>query len=1643
MSKASTPIRRVIKVVSWIVSILVLLFVMLVLAIRTPQVQTRLTGMASSWLESKTGAQLSIDRLFLTFRGDLQIDELLLATPTGDTLVYSHYLEVGASLPSLLEGDIALTRINWRGVVAEIKADASGNFNFQFIIDAFDSGEEQVPEPGNEPIFLELGPISLENIRFRYADDQNKININSFVNQLALVPKKVDLEQLIFHVAHGSIDEAEVEVVQFGVAESSDSDTEVSLLPEIIVDALDIQNIDVRYSSTPDSLDLITHVGEVAIRKAELDLNNSGIIGQLLRIDQSQVTLTSSSQSQPTSAIDSAQEAFAWPEWTVDLGELAVNNTSIDMSLGLADKDPLFIDLNQMDWDLKAVQAAGIHFSPGDIQVDLQSLSILEHNQNLQVDGTLVAGLNQKGIELSALDLSTATSHIRANLNIGYGSFDSLINHPLNSHISAKIEELELGVGDLKQLSFLVSDQPSMALFLKKPIRATGDFQYSTAEVNGSEVELYWSDQTQLQLDGQVLEPWDSSQMSVALSKFRFATRGRDMEAIKTAFDLPVDLPGQVTLAGQLNASMTHLDGTISFKSDEGSADMRIALDDSLSIPVYKSTTNFRNIDLGKWLKTEQLGTISGMLTLSGQGLVLDQMISNARMSIHTIDLLNQRMDSIDIGLSLDSGRYAMDLSISEPSIEAELSGKGEFSTIDKFTTDIQLSLGRFDLHRWQMAEDSILVSSNIDLQLERSTEQNSIALKITDSKFLSATAQHRLKPISIDLTSSEDTIYFDLTSGLFRGDGQVNASIEQLIERSTAWVSDSVTLADFNLDQVFEGLIASANIKFNPTSDQFEQIWPQLDIADTIRLSMAINQAADDYQLTLRAPSTSYKSQQLTNLGIHLFNREDTINYEIGVEEFRSGPAQINQLSANGSYADLKWRNALRIAGSTTSPIIQVDTESRLVGDTVYTHIVPESLRLDSLSWTLPQDNEIVYYDGNLLFHNFLLRHDNDLLEISSTVNAGTESLDLRFEDFQLRTLTSIINATEYPATGEINGFVDINGIENHPTILADLEVKDLVVLEQYIGLLQWKSKSDEANGSLIDLSATSPQLDIKASGSLDQNGMLDLQMKLNKVAMTVIEGFSDGTISKASGYMAGELNITGPDSLPDYKGSIDFRSASFMVTDINAPFSLEDESIRIDNELISFDNFTIRDEQNNILELNGNIRTEDFTDPAFDFQVVGKDFQLLNSTAQDNDLYYGKVAIDINLGVKGRLGAPTVDVTARLNKGSNFTYVLPESQLEIEEREGVVMFFNQNDSSTLKETARVQPKILDIEGVQFRSKLTIDPETNFKMIIDKRSGDYLEIGGEANLDINIDRKGKTTMSGIYTARKGAYEVRLYEIVQRRFEVVPGSRIIWSGDPFKAELDLTAQYNLRTSVKELMEEQVANADPTTKVSSQQDLPFEVLLRIQGSLEQPLMSFRLDMPEGARNELGGNIYARINQINENEDELNKQVFSLIAFNQFLPSAVTNASGSTTSNLAKSSVNQILSSQLNNLSQRYIKGIDVDFNLNSFSDYQTGSLTDRTELSVSIKKALFDDRVIISVGNSVDIEGQTRQTNEWIDDVTIEYLLTEDGRYRLKGFQKNSFDDLVEGQVTITGLSLLFSKEFNQFKNIFNNAEVTK
>ncbi|MBT8295389.1 MAG: hypothetical protein KJO51_03155, partial [Gramella sp.] len=53
--------------------------------------------------------------------------------------------------------------------------------------------------------------------------------------------------------------------------------------------------------------------------------------------------------------------------------------------------------------------------------------------------------------------------------------------------------------------------------------------------------------------------------------------------------------------------------------------------------------------------------------------------------------------------------------------------------------------------------------------------------------------------------------------------------------------------------------------------------------------------------------------------------------------------------------------------------------------------------------------------------------------------------------------------------------------------------------------------------------------------------------------------------------------------------------------------------------------------------------------------------------------------------------------------------------------------------------------------------------------------------------------------------------------------------------------------------------------------------------------------------------------------------------------------------------------------------------------------------------------------------------------------SISYLRDEDGIWRLKGFSRSQYENVIDGQLVVSGIALIFTKEFNKFKNMFEKA----
>ena len=126
--------------------VFLIFFILLVLFIRSPWGENIIKNRVVSYISNKTQTDVSIDKLFLTFDGNIQLDGLYLEDKKGDTLIYSKTMEANIALWNIITGkSIGVDALDWEGVKANItRKDSISGFNFQFLIDAFSSPKAKI-----------------------------------------------------------------------------------------------------------------------------------------------------------------------------------------------------------------------------------------------------------------------------------------------------------------------------------------------------------------------------------------------------------------------------------------------------------------------------------------------------------------------------------------------------------------------------------------------------------------------------------------------------------------------------------------------------------------------------------------------------------------------------------------------------------------------------------------------------------------------------------------------------------------------------------------------------------------------------------------------------------------------------------------------------------------------------------------------------------------------------------------------------------------------------------------------------------------------------------------------------------------------------------------------------------------------------------------------------------------------------------------------------------------------------------------------------------------------------------------------------------------------------------------------------------
>ncbi len=1215
--------------------------------------------------------------------------------------------------------------------------------------------------------------------------------------------------------------------------------------------------------------------------------------------------------------------------------------------------------------------------------------------------------------------------------NSSYISLDSLI-------FTSKEDEVFSGITDktfwrvyfnhtaisLKDINFLAPGTFGNT----SPFLLTGYVYGYLSDLHFRNLSIEWSRLSQMYISGNITGLPDINNTLFYLNIRDFKTDKTELEeflsgiASDTVFTLPsiFDKAGVFTYKGNLSGFYNDFVTYGFLKTDFGliKTDLRLKHNGHLNLDGEIGTVNF---NMGSYFDLPD--TLLGLLTMEGNVKGTVDTSGNFKFdlaaNVDKVGILNHNYRNIAIDGVLNNTSFDGEVNVKDTALRMVFWGQVDFSdknTVFDFTADVKKAVVPiiYPYANTKIDSVSLLLKSRVKgdnlKTFDGDLELYQVAIHSWGKNF-------KINSFIVsanDGNKGEKKLNFNspVLSGILDFKASDFKDVRDLITKTIANYYTFVSLPDKKLDTT---VYLSANFSLvNP--EVLNYFFLPFNIAPNSKLNLYAGMN-DSVNFSFETDSISFGTTRL--LDASLFVKPLSKGVDVGLK--------ASKIYASGFYLDsilfdadlyrdtanfeMSWNTIIDssvYAGDLQAQAVIADTH-RVICD-----FIPSYFIIADTMWYV-NDWNCEVNDTNIIIKNFVLNHENEYVWLNGIMSGKkTDSLKVEIEGIDLKHFNSFFEKSGYLAKGYVSGDINSAGILSTPIVESNLEVNNFVFDKEKFGKLKintsWIDSTKKLQADIYLLRSKLKTLELNGYYDTKTNG-LDFTLNFRRLLLRHFQPFLDGVLSKFRGLAEGDINIKGTLNHPLMEGVVDLKKVSFMVDYLKTAYSFT-APMYVNYKGLFLRNIDVYDSEGDKAKVDFSFTHKDFKDFSYNINVSSPNLIYMNTTEKDNPLYFGKVYGGGNVSVTGNFGEISIKGNVTTQKKTKFNLAL-ESPEDAEEY-GFVTFVSEKQ---LKDTVNIlKNKTKSITGVDVDLKLKATDDALVRIIFNSKSGDIIRANGKGDLNIRLTKLGDLIIKGDYIIEHGSYLFTLQNMINKKFEIKKGSYIKWNGDPYKAYLNITAVYKVKTSLYEL----------TLDSNDRKNVYVECLLNITNRLDEPNIKFGIDIKSN-------NTRAKTILANMSQDEISKQMIMLMVLGRFYTpekfrqtNDVYAESGQ--GNALGMNASELLSEQLSYWLSQITKDFDVGVK------YIPGNELSKSELEVALSTQMFNDKVIVN-GN-VNMGGNVPTSSGVAGDVSVELKLNPKGTIRLKGFNKTNDDLLIYQDSPYTqGMGIFYTESFNSISGL--------
>lgn len=1078
---------------------------------------------------------------------------------------------------------------------------------------------------------------------------------------------------------------------------------------------------------------------------------------------------------------------------------------------------------------------------------------------------------------------------------------------------------------------------------------------------------------------------------------------------------------------GNINTALGNLSADLNMKLPTG------------KVPSYSGKISSPGFQLGRLINSNQLGSIALNGKIKGSGFTVNTLNVDFDGKVQQVGFSGYNYQNITLNGKFVKSLFTGQLDIDDPNLKIKnLNGSVSLlgdSTKFNFTADLQ----KANLQKLGLTKGAFSLSGLLNLDFKGNNIDNFLGT----AKMYNASLMHDSTKLSFD--------YFTLNSFIDSGRKTLSIESNEVQGNITGHFKILELPGAFNLflnryypayfkdpaynigDQDFSFLV-----KTKLVNDYVKLFDKRLSGFDNSVFSGNLRLAQNEFNINAVVPQFSYDGKSFESIELTGKGNRDSLNTvisvkDVGISDSLHFPNTKLVLSSSNDISNI----SLSTSASKTLSDAQLNAQLTTYSDGVKIHFYPSSFILNDKKWDLAKDGEITLRKSLIEANDVRFMQGNQEIVISTELDkqTGNPNLVAKLKTVNINDFTQLF-LKQPRLEGVVTGTLTFRDPFGKQVIEFDATADNFRLDNKEIGTVKVTGEVNTETGLITAKGNAESELNkFTIDGSYnykDSTGNnMNFALQAEKFDISILDNYLGNIFSNMKGNInTNDLKVySGPDH--NYvTGTVNITEGELKVNYTQVKYKFSNETIIFNPDEIDFGLLQLKDTLNNTGTASGKIQHRFFNDFGFDnirFET-GK-MLLLNTTKKDNSQFYGKVIGKALMTLNGPVTDMRMNITGEPSAVDSSHIYIPTSSSQEYGKIDYIDFIQYGSKMDDEYRGKKESNFL------VNMNLRANPACKIDVILDETTGDIIKGRGNGLLNITVGSKEPMTIRGRYDITDGEYKFNFQTFIQKYFSINNGSSITWNGDPYEAQIDINAEY-LAPNVD-------LSSLATSRGKYRQKSDLLIIAHLTNTLKAPKIGFEFEIPQNKQTDYSKDpvLLENLKKFSKDENEQNRQVASLLLFNTFINDN-NGGFGASTASFLSGTAGQVISGFLNNQLTRVFQKLFKDPTITPYISFNSNYNLTSTELINALEasgnfgftKAYINGRLIVSLGGNIDYNNPyilaARNTNVLLTpDITVEYLLTKDGKLRIVGFNRTVVDATL-GQRNRTGLRLSYSRDFD-------------